>query len=174
MTIDSNLERKSVTSLPFKQFLAQLGVNEIHGLETLRLIKMCANAYETVTSEHLRTEQISEQRWRLLLRLLMEEQHGNPTVNPTHLANTQQVSKNTISSLLRSLEEQGFIERTLDQDDRRQFHIRLTEAGRQLVRDSLPVHITFLNQLTNELSRDEVNNLHQLLQRLHSSIQTCL
>ena len=115
MTIDSNLERKSVTSLPFKQFLAQLGVNEIHGLETLRLIKMCANAYETVASEHLRTEQISEQRWRLLLRLLLEEQHGNPHVNPTHLANTQQVSKNTISSLLRSLEEQGLIERTLDQ-----------------------------------------------------------
>ena len=137
MTIDSNLERKSVTSLPIKQFLAQLGVNEIHGLETLRLIKMCANAYETVASEHLRTEQISEQRWRLLLRLLMEEQHGNPNVNPTHLANTQQV-------------------------------------GRQLVRDSLPVHIAFLNQLTNELSRDEVNNLHQLLQKLHSSIHTCL
>lgn len=110
----------------------------------------------------MRTEQISEQRWRLLLRLLLEEQHGNPHVNPTHLANTQQVSKNTISSLLRSLEEQRLIERTLDQDDRRQFHIRLTEAGRQLVRDSARSYRISQSANQRAFSRDEVNNLHQL------------
>lgn len=170
MTIVSEVHRQPVTGEKFKQFLADLDVHEIHGLEMLRLVRMCANAYETSSSERLRKEQISEQRWRLLLRLLIEEQHCNPEVSPTHLAQTQNVSKNTISSLLRSLEEHGHIERTLDQNDRRQFRIRLTEKGRTLMRESMPGHIAFLNRLTSGLSDEEVNHLHQLLQKLHKSI----
>ena len=171
MTIVSGAGRQQVTGEKFKQFLADLGVKDIHGLELLRLVRMCANGYETSSSERLRNEHISEQRWRLLLRLLVEEQHGNLDVSPTRLSEAQHVSKNTISSLLRSLEEQGFIERTLDQTDRRQFRIRLTEKGRSLMRESMPGHIAFLNKLTSTLDEEEVNTLHRLLLKLHRSIR---
>lgn len=171
MTIVSGSAHEQVTGEKFKQFLVDLGVEDIHGLELLRLVRMCANAYETSSSERLRNEHISEQRWRLLLRLLIEEQHGNLDVSPTRLSETQHVSKNTISSLLRSLEEQRLIERTLDQTDRRQFRIRLTEEGRSLLRESMPEHIAFLNKLTSALNEEEVNTLHRLLQKLHRSIR---
>lgn len=173
MTIQLEKSAQPVTGERFRQFLSDLGISEIHGLETLRLVRMCNNAYETANSERLRNEQISEQRWRILLRLLIEEQHGNPDVNPTHLASTQHVSKNTISSLLRSLEEQELIERTLDQSDRRQFRIRLTASGRALISQSMPDHIAFLNQLTLGLEQTEVEELHRLLQKLHASISNC-
>ncbi|MFN8440412.1 MAG: MarR family transcriptional regulator [Caldilineaceae bacterium] len=171
MTIVSGTGHQQVTGEKFKQFLADIGVQDFHGLELLRLVRMCANAYETSSSERLRNERISEQRWRLLLRLLVEEQQGNLDVSPTHLSEAQHVSKNTISSLLRSLEEQGLIERTLDQTDRRQFRIRLSEEGRSLMRESMPVHIAFLNNLTSALNEEEVNTLHRLLMKLHRSIR---
>ncbi len=170
MTIGSGSAHQHVTGEKFKQFLIELGVQDTHGLEILRLVRMCANAYETSSSERLRNEHISEQRWRLLLRLLVEEQHGNLDVSPTRLSETQHVSKNTISSLLRSLEDQRLIERTLDQTDRRQFRIRLTEEGRSLMRESMPGHIDFLNKLTSALNEEEVNTLQRLLQKLHRSI----
>ena len=59
-------------------------------------------------------------------------------MSPTHLSRCQSVSKNTISSLIGGLEEQGLVERELDRDDKRVFRIHLTDAGRQAVRRPRP------------------------------------
>ena len=67
--------------------------------------------------------------------LYVEEQRGKSLgLPPSYLSRCQDVTKNTISVLLRGLEDQGWIERTLDPDDRRVFRIRLTPAGRELIR----------------------------------------
>jgi DNA-binding MarR family transcriptional regulator len=91
-------------------------------------------------------------------------------VRPTQLSRSQQVSKNTISTHLRSLEEQGLILREIDPADRRQFRIRLSDAGRLLVERATPGHISFLNQLTTGLTLQEIEQLQHLLQRLHQSL----
>ena len=91
-------------------------------------------------------------------------------VSPTHLSRRQNVSKNTISVLLRGLEEQGLIERSLVPGDRRAFQIRLTDAGRTLVETTAPAHIAFLNRMTVGLTADENAQLIDLLQKLHRSL----
>ena len=127
MTIQTG-ESSPHSHAQFHQFLSEHGVDQIDGLEIVRLVKMVANTYESVITTQMGGEQLTGPRWRLLLRLLMEEEQGRPEVNPTHLSRTQQVSKNTISSHLRALEEQGLIERTLDPGDRRQFRIQIQAA----------------------------------------------
>ncbi len=156
----------------FHRMLAEHGITDPQGVELPRLIKLVSNAYESVMSDFMRDENLTGPRFRLLLRLYMEERQGQADVSPTYLSKTQNVSKNTISSLLRSLEDQALIERSLDPDDRRQFNIRLSPAGRELVKASTPEHVAFYNQLLSDLSKDEQNQLADLLVKLHGSVRT--
>ena len=78
--------------------------------------------------------------------------HGPVGLSPTYLSKCQGMSKKTISSLLRSL-EQGLIERTLDPTDVRAFRIRWSSAGREIARASAPQQYRELNDLLDKLSR---------------------
>ncbi len=142
----------------------------LYGVELVRMIHLLANTYETVIDERLSHVQLTGARWGLLLRLWRAEKLGNSSVRPTQLSHFQRVSKNTISSHLRSLEEQGLIERTIDPQDRRRFCIRLSEAGRAVVQATAPEHLQFLNELPTALNPEEIAQLRELLQRLHRSI----
>jgi len=152
--------------------LAEHGITDPQGVELPRLIKMVSNAYETILADAMRDENLSGPRFRLLLRMYMEEKQGQASLSPSYLSTTQNVSRNTISALLRSLEDQGLIERSLDPKDRRQFNIQLSPAGRELVKSSTPEHVRFLDQLISDLSREEQEQLMDLLTKLHHSVLT--
>ena len=149
------------------------GNAEMTGLELTRWLHMVTNAYAGAADEQLRTSGLSGSRWVLLFRLLAEECCGcGEGLSPTHLSQRQNVSKNTISVLLRGLEEQGLIERSPVPGDRRAFQIRLTDAGRTLVETTAPAHIAFLNEMTAGLTAEESAQLIELLQKLYRSLST--
>jgi DNA-binding MarR family transcriptional regulator len=154
----------------FEQLLRKHGIEDLHGLEMVRLVHVIANAYENIINEELSHARLSGPRWGLLLRLWGAEKLGHASVRPTQLSHTQNVSKNTISSHLRSLEDQGLIEREIDPDDKRQFRIRLSDAGRAMVQATTPDHLRFLNSLTAELSPAEIEQLQHLMFRLFQSL----
>ena len=158
----------------FARLLAEVGVSETHGLELLRLVKMCNGAYDHLLGEKMRQESMSSPQWRLLVRLLVAEQDNHKSLTPTELARSQRLSKNTISAHLRSLEEQGLIERQIDPDDLRTFRIQLNEEGRRVMRRSLPTHIGFLNELSRDLASAEIEQLEILLEKLHRSLLRCV
>lgn len=141
------------------------------GVEIVRLIRMVSNAYEARVDDALRETGLSGPRWGLLFRMLAEERRGGALgMSPTHLSRCQNVSKNTISSLIGGLEEQGLVERELDRADKRVFRIHLTEAGRRAVEQSAPEHVTYLDALAGGLSTDERSQLIGLLEKLHASL----
>ena len=143
------------------------------GLELMRWLHMATNAYAGAADEQLRESGLSGSRWVLLLRLLAEERCGcEEGISPTHLSQRQNVSKNTISVLLRGLEEQGLIERSLVPDDRRAYHIHLTDAGRALMETTAPEHISFLNGVAAGLTAQESAQLIGLLQKLYRSLSS--
>ena len=115
--------------------------------------------------------ELSAPRWRLLLRLLIEEALGNSAgISPTVLSRSQRVSKNTISALLRGLEAQGLIQRTLDAADRRAFRIQLTQDGRDYLHSTAPRRIEGLNRLPSALTPQEREQLTLLLEKLQRSL----
>jgi DNA-binding MarR family transcriptional regulator len=144
--------------------------NQVSGLEIAMLIRLLANQYEALDDPQEPGDSLSGPRWGLLLRLVSEEARGKLDTTPTYLSRCQNVSKNTISSLLRGLEEQGLISRQLDAEDRRIFRIRLTPAGRSLIQTTAPRRIHWLNQLVGQLSQDDKTILVNLLTRLYRSI----
>ena len=169
--LDVSAGLPDVETTGFCQLLSGAGLTHPHGMEILRLVKMCAGTYDRILGERLRDEEISLAQWRILIRLYLAERNHQPALSPTDLAHSQCVSKNTISAHLRALEEARLIERQLDPRDLRAFRIRLTSESRSLIRASTPLHFDFLNDLVGQLSAPERAMLQNLLTRLLESLQ---
>jgi DNA-binding MarR family transcriptional regulator len=111
-------------------------------------------------------------QYRLLMHLLFAEQiGGKECLNPSELSDRQGTSRNTVSALIRSLEGDGLIERSLDPDDRRKFNIKLTENGRSLVTDHARQHFQTIGHCFGTLSPAEQTTLSQLLTKLNTQAQ---
>lgn len=146
------------------------GMKDISGLEIASSIGILANIFDAFLSQVDEHHHISGPRWFLLMRLLDEESHGNQEgITPTMLSQARNVSKNTISALLRGLEDQELIERNLDKSDRRIFRIRLTEKGREITKQISPLRLLKINNLANGLKKDEREQLIRLLGKLIDS-----
>ncbi len=160
----------------YRQHLIDMaGDEDIRGMEINGAIRMLTNHYEAVISQQDEFSELSSSRLGILLRLLGEKQCGNlEGINPTQISKLRNVSKNTVSALLRGLEDQGLIERTLDPADRRRFLIRITPAGEDLIRTTTPDRAQFMNKLAEKLSEEEKDQLLYLLLKLHQSILSCV
>ncbi len=112
---------------------------------------------------------LSFAQYRILMHLLFAEQiGGRQDLNPSEISERQGTSRNTVSALIRNLEEEGLVERSLDPDDRRKFNIRLTENGRSLVTNHARQHFQTIGHCFTILSSDEQTTLSQLLNKLNT------
>lgn len=155
----------------FHDLLLLRGVEDMHGFALMRALMASARMLEVVTDHDLQEAGLSLPRMRLLVWLYLEERRGNPIgLSPSRLSHHQHISKNTVSSLLASLEEQGLVERALSSEDKRSFKIRLTRAGRALMQATLPKHNSSLNQVFSNLTTDEQKTLLKILGKLRESL----
>ncbi len=146
-------------------------VENPQGFALMRALMSSAHLLEVVADHSLQAKGLSLPRMRLLLRLFAEEQHGSKEgVSPSALSQHQHISKNTVSSLLGSLEEQGLIERALCNEDKRSFKIRLTRTGRELIRAALPAHNTLIAETFAALSAEDQKILFKVLSKLRESL----
>lgn len=131
-------------------------------------LRKVAHQLYRLSEASLETADLSYAQYRVLMHLLFNEWLGNAEgLNPSEISTHQGTSRNTISALIRSLEDAGLIARELDQDDRRRFYIRLTEAGRQKAREHANRHMQLVSDIFAVLSPDEMNTLSSLLQKLN-------
>lgn len=145
---------------------------DIQGLEMSTLIRMLANDYSAIVNQQTDSGELSGPRMGILMHLMVAEERGKVAgTNPTTLSHFQNVKKNTISSLLRGLEENGLIERTLDPNDKRVFLIRITPAGKDLVRSVAPRRLQLINDLSAGLTSAEKSQLIELLNKLRLSMR---
>lgn len=151
---------------------ALTGGEPTRGMELMSILRMVNGLLETILAQHSAESGLSPSRWGILMHLLAEEQRGNPAgLTPTYLSRCRNVGKNTMSALLKALEEQGLIRRNLDAADKRIFRIQLTPAGRELIAASLPPRIQRSNELIADLSAEEQEALLALLEKLFLSLK---
>ncbi len=129
--------------------------------------RLVAHQIYRLSEMNLEESGLSYAQYRVLMNLRFNEWAGKGDgLNPSEISAKQGTSRNTISSLIRSLEENGFIERQLDLNDRRRFNIHLSDAGREKTIDQSNDHIELINRLFNVLSAEEMEILSTLLQKL--------
>lgn len=155
-----------------KHLLQFLDSDDIEGLEISSLVRIVANLYSTVIFQDNKSGELSGPRMGILFRLIVAEEKGMTRgINPTQLSHSQHVKKNTISSLLRGLEENGLIERHPDPNDKRGYLIKITQAGKDMVKRTGPYRLKLMNDLASGLTPDEKKQLIQLLEKLRKSIK---
>ena len=105
-------------------------------------------------------------RWWVLI-LLMREPDLSST--PSSLADKAGVSRATMSGLIDGLAKQGLISRVTNADDRRQQHIKLTEAGQATLDEVMPEYYQRVGELMQVLSKQEGEQLISMLTRLQAN-----
>ncbi len=115
---------------------------------------------------------ISYAKYRILMNLMFcAEVEDRDRLNPSEISRRQGTSRNTISALIRDLEDDGLIERHLDRDDRRKFNIQLTEDGRARVHDHMRQHFQAVATCFNALTDEEQDTLSYLVHKVNESVR---
>lgn len=119
-----------------------------------------------ISEQSLAQAGLSFAQYRILMHLYFSrEVHGRDALNPSEISDRQGTSRNTISALIRTLEESGYVARHLDQDDRRKFNIRITAEGEAIVRDNVLRHLKTIENCFGVLNSAEQETLLTLLTR---------
>jgi DNA-binding MarR family transcriptional regulator len=140
-------------------------------VQLVGLMLRVAHTLHQVGESSLEAAGLSYAQYRLLLNLLFaEEAEGCDQLNPSEISDRQGISRNTVSALIRSLEEDGLIERHLDQADRRKFNISLTAGGRERVLQHARHHFHAVHDCFRTLDAAEQETMSHLLDKLFVSL----
>ena len=104
---------------------------------------------------------VSRREWRLIVVLA---RHG--PVLSSELADLAQLDRARTSRFVSALVDKKFISREVIPSDRRQARVSLTEAGRTLYGEFLPVVVELNRQLLLALEPQEIVQLDGLVERL--------
>lgn len=137
---------------------------------TLRLADLfhrVGHALNQLGESSLAEAGLSYSQYWLLMQLLYQEQfEGRAALNPSEISRWQGLSRNAVSSLVRNLEDEGFINRELDINDRRRFLIRITAAGRELVHEHASRHFNVVQACFEELTLEDQETMSEFLERM--------
>jgi len=87
----------------------------------------------------------------------------------TALSNHMMVSNGNLTGLVDRLVTDGLVERRLDPHDGRSRRVALTGAGKAHFDDMTPAHEAWINHMLDGLSQDDIDLLHNLLDKLKLS-----
>ena len=129
------------------------------------------NLLEQAAERNLGGAGLTWAKFRLLMNLYRREQHsGAVGMQPSELSEEQGVSRNTVSSLIATLEKEGLITRELHGTDHRRFVIHLTPEGRKLLKTKMASQFKFVTDCFTGFNAAERQALLGFLARLNQAL----
>lgn len=123
-------------------------------------------ARETVMApirEMLSETGITEQQWRVL-RVLSE----GGTLDATEVADRASLLLPSLTRIVRSLSDRGYVTRTRDHGDRRRQMLAITPTGQQVIDDNLDEALRIAQRIRATLGENNYEKLLDLLGALHT------
>jgi len=105
------------------------------------------------------------------------ENHLNqehPGLKVSEISALMRVKSPTITPVIRGLEDEGLVERTMDPEDRRAVRITITDAGRAIIRAAHEERMTTFNRLVEHLGEEDSLQLAALLSKVYTFFDTQL
>jgi len=134
----------------------------------LRLLT-CTNLIETHVRNRLR-ESFATTLPRFDLLAQLDRAPEGLTMG--ELSSRLMVSGGNVTGLVEGLRREGMVARNAHPRDRRSQIIRLTAKGRRFFAAMVPVHEQWIDALLRQLTRDEMEQLFELLGKLKLSTQS--
>ncbi|AQS36706.1 transcriptional regulator, MarR family [Shewanella psychrophila] len=125
------------------------------------LTNVIANRAARKFEEQLKKQGLTLALWPVLMCLFEEE-----GVTQSEIARKSMIENSTTTRTLDKLVKLSLVERQSDPNSRRSFHIYLTEKGRALQSQLLPIPVAVNKELLAPLSASEQKELIRLLQKL--------
>lgn len=91
---------------------------------------------------------------------------GMPGIKVSELGQVLNVTPPTVTQAITGLEKRGFVERSMDKEDRRAVRIKLTEKGTSFMQKSYDTFMSSFNGLVEYLGEDKSNELAELLKKV--------
>jgi DNA-binding MarR family transcriptional regulator len=136
-------------------------------MEIIGRINRCAALLQQAEDAPLRRAGLSRPEFDLLGAL----RRTGHELTPGELARETFSSGAAVTKRLKQLTERGLVERRGDARDRRVVHLRLTDAGRDLVDGILPVQLAYETAVLSGLDGPEQGELAALLGELLSQLE---
>ncbi|MDH5927049.1 MarR family transcriptional regulator [Vibrio lentus] len=129
------------------------------------MINVVANKASKDFDVELKQHGLSLALWPTLMCLWEEE-----GITQRDIAAKSKVENSTTTRTLDKLEKLELVERRADPNSRRSFRIYLTEKGKALEEQLVPIPIRLNKELMNELDAEEQQQMIKLLQKMVAAI----
>lgn len=102
----------------------------------------------------------------LLMFLVHRLPPDSPGLQPSELGKMLRLTRPTITSMVNSLEEHGYVVRINDEEDRRAVFVRPTEQGVELVNRARESFATNIAELINFLGEEDAQELIRIMEKV--------
>jgi len=126
-----------------------------------RLTKLSGIISRSLAERYSRQFDLSIHEWRVVA--ILGEQPGLTAREVGELASLDKVN---ISRAIEKLEKTGRLRRKVMVRDRRSFALHLTKSGGEILKKIMPLALDFEEKLLDSLTKDEIDSLHDILDRL--------
>ncbi len=130
------------------------------------LVKRCGGLMSQLAEQRFATEHVSFMQWMVLANLARYEH-----LTASALAAETCHDMGALTRIVDDLEEEGLARRQRSEHDRRVVEIALTPEGRRHLQAGKRIVVELLNSLVAPFSRQELETLIALMQRLMGRLQ---
>ncbi|MGF1681417.1 MarR family winged helix-turn-helix transcriptional regulator [Photobacterium minamisatsumaniensis] len=129
------------------------------------MINVVANRTAKQLDTELKKHGLTIALWPTMMCLWEEE-----GVTQTEISQKSKVENSTTTRTLDKLEKMGLVERQDDPNSRRSFRIYLTDAGRSLKDELLPIPTAINKEMLSLLDANEQKEMIRLLQKMMAAM----
>ena len=151
----------------FKQACKKNNFIDDSRIEMMTAVTTLCKELEAGKAAHLKKYNLSEGR----LLVLMSLWHSDAPLKATEIAESLGVTRATMTGLIDSLVEDGFVDKQDSATDRRIFSLALSKKGNQFMQKLLPDHFQRIRQFSEILSKEESCQLTTLVNKLIKGIR---
>ena len=130
------------------------------------LVKRCGGLMSQLAERRFATQQVTFTQWMVMANLARFEH-----LTATELASETCYDMGALTRIVDDLEAQGLVRRARSERDRRVVEITLTAEGRQQLQAGKRIVVDLLNSLVEPFSRQELETLIALMQRVLGRLQ---
>ncbi len=132
-----------------------------------RLNRLAAEVSSALSGEYQARYGLDIPEWRVLATLGFR----NDACSAQYISDCTRTHKSTISRAVTALMERRIVERVENEDDRREFRLRLTRRGRSLYEELIPRLLRKEQDILSCLSASERKQFAVLLGKIESSLE---
>jgi DNA-binding MarR family transcriptional regulator len=144
---------------------------DVHSVMLFGQFHRAHHLLEQAMERNLEDVGLSWAKFRVLMNLIRAEQDGMTAgLQPSELSERQDISRNTMSALISSLEKDELIRRELHGEDHRKFLIHLTPRGHELMQAQLAKQFKYVSDCFETMTARDRQQLLDLLTRLNTDL----